>query len=129
MATAMAFPEAAKLRRKGSSVLSSGNNSEYNGSSAGHISKARYVLRNNITPENQQYPDRCLAVMAGTMTLTEAYASTQEDVRRREEEARIRNENLEKLAGIREQCQAPYQYHPVLIAGYARPKGLEGAGV
>ena len=58
MATAMAFPEAAKLRRKGSSVLSSGNNSEYNGSSAGHISKARYVLRNNITPENQQYPDR-----------------------------------------------------------------------
>lgn len=74
MVTAMAYPEAAKLRRKGSSVLSSGNNSEYNGSSAGHISKARYVLRNNPTPENQQYPDRCLAVMAGTMTLTEAYA-------------------------------------------------------
>ena len=91
MATAMAFPEAAKLRRKGSSVLSSGNNSEYNGSSAGHISKARYVLRNNPIPENQQYPDLCLAVMAGTTTLTEAYALTQEDVRRREEEARVRN--------------------------------------
>ena len=26
--------------------------------------QARYVLRNNFTPEGQKYPDRCLAVMA-----------------------------------------------------------------
>ena len=56
MATAMAFPEATKYKR-GGAILSSGKNG-VDGPSAGHISKARYVLRNNITPENQQYPDR-----------------------------------------------------------------------
>ncbi len=96
MVTAMAYPDAAKLRRKGSSVISSGKDKKDDPSEA-HISKARYVLRNNFTPEGQQYPDRCLAVMAGTLALTEAYAKTQEDVKQREEEARIRQENLAKL--------------------------------
>lgn len=58
---------------------------------------ARYVLRNNFTPENQQYLDRCLAVMAGFESLTEAYINTQTDVKQREEEERIRQENLAKL--------------------------------
>ena len=44
---------------------------------------ARYVIRNNFTLEGRQYPDRCLAVMAGTLALTEAYAMTQADVTRR----------------------------------------------
>ena len=35
--------------------------------------------------------------MAGTLALTEAYAKTQEDVKQREEEERIRQENLAKL--------------------------------
>ena len=60
--------------------------------------QARYVLRNNFTPEGQKYPDRCLAVMAGTLALTEAYEKTQVDVKQREEEERIRQENLAKLA-------------------------------
>ena len=62
MVTAMAYPEATKYKR-GGSILSSGKN-EDDAPSAGHISKARYVLRNNFTPEGQKYPDRCLAVMA-----------------------------------------------------------------
>lgn len=101
MATAMAFPEAKRGGDRKSSFF--GKLENISDVSKGHISKARYVLRNNPIPENQQYPDLCLAVMAGTIALTEAYALTQEDVRRREEEARVRNENLEKLAGIREQ--------------------------
>ena len=124
MATAMAFPETARLKRKGS-----GLNPDLSGVDSSYVNKARYVLRNNPTPENQQYPDLCLSVMAGTLSLTEAYTSTQEDVRRREEEARVRNENLEKLAGIREQYQAPHQHHAVFIAGHARPERLESAGV
>jgi len=84
MVTAMAYPEATKYKR-GGSILSSGKN-EDDAPSAGHISKARYVLRNNFTPEGQKYPDRCLAVMAGTLALTEAYAMTQTDVKQREEE-------------------------------------------
>ena len=72
MATAMAFPEAKRGGDRKSSFFEKLENAS--DVSKGHISKARYVLRNNITPENQQYPDRCLAVMAGTMTLTEAYA-------------------------------------------------------
>ena len=125
MVTAMAYPEA----KRGRGNIDSAKSVFSTDISSAYVKHARYVLRNNPTPEGQQYPDLCLAVMAGTMTLTEAYGMTQEDVRQRAEEARVRNENLEKLAGIREQCQAPYQYHPVLIAGYARPKGLEGAGV
>ena len=85
MAMAMAFPNTEQGKRQTSLKI------KEVGINSGYISQARYVLRNNITPENQQYPDLCLAVMAGTMTLTEAYTSTQEDVRRREEEARVRN--------------------------------------
>lgn len=40
-----------------------------------YINKARYVLRNNFTPEGQQYPDRCLAVMAGTLALANVRAA------------------------------------------------------
>ena len=83
MATAMAYPEN-QQGKKATSLL----NNEVSG---GYVRQARFVIRNNPIPENQQHPDRCLAVMAGTLSLTEAYTSTQEDVRRREEEARVRN--------------------------------------
>lgn len=62
MITAMAYPEATKYKR-GGSILSSGKNEECDSLSAGYISKARHVLRNNFTPEGQKYPDRCLEVM------------------------------------------------------------------
>ena len=87
MATAMAYPNP----EKGGRGKKSSKIEEFNVAS-GYISQARYVLRNNPTPEGQQYPDRCLAVMEGTkLSLSEAYALTQEDVRRREDEARVRN--------------------------------------
>jgi type IV secretory pathway VirB10-like protein len=65
------------------------------------LQRARYVLRNNPIPEGQQYPQRCLDIMAGSLSLTEAYELTQADVKKREEEARIRAENAEKLNDVR----------------------------
>ena len=61
MATAMAFPEAKRGGDRKSSFFEKLENAS--DVSKGHISKARYVLRNNPTPEGQQYPDLCLAVM------------------------------------------------------------------
>ena len=113
MATAMAYPEN-QQGKKATSLL----NNEVSG---GYVRQARFVIRNNPIPENQQHPDRCLAVMAGTLSLTEAYSLTQEDVRRREEEARIQNENLEKLAGIREQYPDIAQERVIIFANPPNP--------
>ena len=44
MATALAYPEATKYKR-GGSIFSSGKNEDIDAPSAGHISKARFVLR------------------------------------------------------------------------------------
>ena len=85
---AMAYPDDGERGRGKKSLL----NNDFSGVSSGYVRQARFVIRNNPIPENQQYPDRCLAVMAGTkLSLTEAYTLTQEDVRQREEEARVRN--------------------------------------
>lgn len=62
---------------------------------------ARYVLRNNPTPEGQDYPQRCLDIMAGSLSLTEAYELTQRDVKQREEEEAVRKANTEKLTDVR----------------------------
>ena len=96
MVTAMAYPNPERRGGRRDRGQSS-KNEDCCQISSGNLSMARYVLRNNLIPEGQQYPDRCLAVMAGTLALTEAYAKTQEDVKQREEEARIRQENLAKL--------------------------------
>ena len=81
MVTAMAYPDLKRGNR-----YSRTSKNEALEVSSGYVSQARYVLRNNFTPEGQKYPDRCLAVMAGTLALTEAYAMTQTDVKQREEE-------------------------------------------
>ncbi len=60
MVTAMAYPNA---QRGGDRKSGSFNKLDSEFSKAS-LSQARYVLRNNFTPEGQQYPDRCLAVMA-----------------------------------------------------------------
>lgn len=54
MATAMAFPD---NTAKGGRGKKSGLNPGFIGTDMSYINKARYVLRNNPTPENQQYPD------------------------------------------------------------------------
>ncbi len=98
MATAMAFPEATDKGgrgKKGKTVDS------VNGFDRAYLSRARYILRNTPTAEGQRFPQRCLDIMAGLVTLTEAYTLTQEDVKRREEEEAIRQTNAVKLADLR----------------------------
>ena len=78
MATAMAFPETTDKGgrgKKGKTVDS------VNGFDRAYLSKARYVLRHTPTAEGQPYPQRCLDVMAGLLTLTEAYDLTQMEVK------------------------------------------------
>lgn len=93
MATAMAFPEAKRGMHSELKNLT--------GSAKVYLSQSRYVLRNNPIPEGQHYPQRCLDIMAGSLSLTDAYAKTQEDVQKREEEARIHAENAAKLNDVR----------------------------
>ena len=75
MATAMAFPEATNKGGRGkTSILDTEVSKSY-------ITKARYVLRHTPTAEGQPYPQRCLDVMAGLLTLTGAYDLTQMEVK------------------------------------------------
>lgn len=97
MATAMAFPERGKRGRGNKSGL----NPDFIGADTSYVNKARYILRNNAAAPNSVFPQYALDVMAGRMTLTEAYDATQKDVARREEEERIRKEHERKLADIR----------------------------
>ncbi len=66
MATAMAFPELGKRGRGNKSGL----NPDFIGADRSYVNKARYVLRHTPTAEGQPYPQRCLDVMAGLLTLT-----------------------------------------------------------
>ena len=63
MITAMAYPEA-KRGRGNIDPSKSVFNTDF---SSAYLKHARHVLRNNIVPEGQQYPDRAFAVMAGTL--------------------------------------------------------------
>ena len=64
MATAMAFPD----KIKGGRGIKSNLKLEF---SEMHLSRARYVLRNNPIPEGQDYPQRCLDIMAWSLSLTD----------------------------------------------------------
>ena len=97
MATAMAFPEAAKGGRGNKKRV----DLESTLFSEKTLARARYVLRNNPIPEGRDYPQRCLDIMAGSLSLTEAYDLTQADVKWREIEALERAENAAKLADVR----------------------------
>ena len=96
----MQWPEATKGGDRKSSIFKI-HDFDKAGYSRDYVAKARYVLRNNSTPEGQNYPQRCLAIMAGSLSLTEAYDLTQTDVKRREEEEAIRKANAEKLVDVR----------------------------
>lgn len=63
MVTAMAYPDLDKRGRGNKSGL----NPDFIDADKSYINKARYVLRNNFTPDGQKYPDRCLAVMAAAI--------------------------------------------------------------
>ena len=77
MAFAMAFPTGLPGGRgKCSQIREHLSRTQEN-----YISQARYVLRHTPTAEGQPYPQRCLDVMAGLLTLTEAYDLTQMEVK------------------------------------------------
>ena len=98
MATAMSFPEAVKGGDRKSSCF---KQLDFSGFDKSLLSRARYVLRNNPITEGQRYPQRCLAIMAGSLSLTEAYELTQADEKKRDEEEKIRKENAELLKYVR----------------------------
>lgn len=97
MATAMAFPDPTPGKRNDLLLETTGKN----GFDKSTLSRARYVLRNNPIPDGEQYPQRCLDIMSGSLSLTEAYDLTQADVKQREREAIERAENAAKLADVR----------------------------
>lgn len=76
MAFAMQWPEATKGGDRKSSIFKI-HDFDKAGYSRDYVSKARYVLRNNPPAANSDYPQYALDVMAGLMTLTEAYEATQ----------------------------------------------------
>ena len=71
MAFAMAFPSATQGGDRKSSFFRKLENEDT--PSKPQISKARYVLRNSPMVEGERYPRRCLDVMNGLISLTEAY--------------------------------------------------------
>lgn len=86
MAFAMAFPTGLpRGRDKCSQIREHLSKTQEN-----YISQARYVLRHTPTAEGQPYPQRCLDVMAGLLTLTEAYDLTQMEVKRQSKDDRLR---------------------------------------
>jgi len=96
MATAMAFPEGGIGGRGKQSInpeLNSGFTDRY-------LRMARYVLRNSPMVEGDRYPGRCLDVMNGLISLTEAYELAQQDFKDREKKEREAKAIAEKRADL-----------------------------
>ena len=98
MATAMAFPDNTEKGGRGKKAKTV---DLINGFDKSLLSRARYVLRNNPIAEGQSFPQRCIDIMSGSLSLTEAYELTQADVKRSEEEKAIRDANAKKLLDVR----------------------------
>jgi hypothetical protein len=105
MATAMAFPEGQQGKRND---LFPGETSSSEGYTRGTLSKARYVLRNSPMMEGERYPRRCLDVMNGLISLTEAYELAQQDFKDREKKEREAKEIAAKRADL-EACRSSIQ--------------------
>lgn len=73
MAFAMAWPDAVNKGGRGKTSILEIEVSKP------QITRARYVLRNNPIDDGKDYPQRCLDIMAGTLSLTEAYVSATAD--------------------------------------------------
>ena len=98
MAFAMAFPEGMKGGRGNKLLL---NGKGLSGTEQKNISYARYVRKNNPIAEGKEHPKICHEIMDGLLTLSEAYESTQIDVKRREAEEALRQEKAAKLMDVR----------------------------
>ena len=77
MAFAMQFPNTQQGKRND---LLNDLTSSPKGTAKVYLSQARFVLRNNPPAKDGAFPQYALDVMAGRMTLTEAYDTTQKDV-------------------------------------------------
>ena len=109
MATAMAFPEALKGGDRKSSCF---KQLDFSGFDKSLLSRARYVLRNSPMVEGERYPGRCLDVMNGLISLSEAYELAQQDFKNRAEKERIDQE----IAAKRADLEARYPDLAALVA-------------
>lgn len=104
MATAMAFPEAKRGMHSELKNLT--------GSAKVYLSQARYVLRNSPMVEGERYPRRCLDVMNGLISLTEAYELAQQDFKDREK----KDKEAKEIAAKRADLEARYPDLAALVA-------------
>ncbi len=113
MAFAMAFPSATQGGDRKSSFFRKLENEDT--PSKPQISKARYVIRNSPMVEGERYPRRCLDVMNGLISLTEAYELAQQDFKDREK----KDKEAKEIAAKRADLEAR---HPDLAALIAEDK-------
>ena len=83
MAFAMVFPNGVRGGDRKTDSFKSLQN-DLTQSERNAISRARFVLRNSPMVEGERYPRRCLDVMNGLISLTEAYELAQQDFKDRE---------------------------------------------
>ena len=106
MAFAMQFPEGTNKGGRGkTSILDIEVSKPY-------ITKARYVLRNSPMVEGERYPRRCLDVMNGLISLTEAYELAQKDFKDREK----KDKEAKEIAAKRADLEARYPDLAALVA-------------
>jgi len=105
MAFAMQFPNTQQGKRND---LLKNLTSSHKGTEKVYVSQARYVLRNSPMVEGDRYPRRCLDVMNGLISLTEAYELAQQDFKDREKKEREAKEIAAKRADL-EACRSSIQ--------------------
>ena len=108
MAFAMQWPETFKVGRKKKGEMVDSNN-QFDKSL---LSRARYVLRNSPMVEGDRYPRRCLDVMNGLISLTEAYELAQQDFKDREK----KDKEAKEIAAKRADLEARYPDLAALVA-------------
>jgi hypothetical protein len=114
MAFAMVFPNGVRGGDRKTDSFKSLQN-DLTQSERNAISRARFVLRNSPMVEGERYPRRCLDVMNGLISLTEAYELAQQDFKDREK----KDKEAKEIAAKRADLEAR---HPDLAALVAEDK-------
>ena len=109
MAFAMQFPNTQQGKRND---LLKNLTSSHKGTEKVYVSQARYVLRNSPMVEGERYPRRCLDVMNGLISLTEAYELAQQDFKDREK----KDKEAKEIAAKRADLEARYPDLAALVA-------------
>jgi len=107
MAFAMVFPNGVRGGDRKTDSFKSLQN-DLTQSERNAISRARFVLRNSPMVEGDRYPRRCLDVMNGLISLTEAYELAQQDFKDREKKDKEAKEIAAKRADL-EACRSSIQ--------------------